>query len=190
MLLLQIVSALLFLLNKFYVYKKKTIGWIFGIFGTIVIAIYFYLQMIWQHRGNLWIMIVYDIALFFLMVYGYLVLSSIKNVQLNIFLKRWNLLFKIIVVLITFITCLILLFQAINEQLIFLQFFSTLGGLIGTLLLTFNKKSTNKIGWAVYFLTRLIITDLMLKTGSPFIAICQIFSAIVAIFGLKNEFKK
>jgi hypothetical protein len=30
----------------------------------------------------------------------------------------------------------------------------------------------------------------MWETGSPFIAICQIFSAVVAILGLRNELRK
>ena len=73
MLTLQIVSALLLFLNKYFIRRKKAIGWIYGIIGAIVITIYFYLQMVWQHKANLWIMVVLDIALVILMSYGYIV---------------------------------------------------------------------------------------------------------------------
>ncbi len=190
MLLLQIISALLLLLNKFYVFKQKTIGWTFGIWGTVAITIYFYLQMILQNIGNLWIMIVYDIALLFLMIYGYLVSSSIKNKHLYGVLKKWNLVFKISVISVTSITCFILLIQAVTAKLVLVQFFSVLGGLLGTLLLAFNTRATNKTGWVTYFFTHCLVTYLMFETNSPFIAACQIFSAIVAVFGLRNELRK
>lgn len=190
MLLLQVTSALLLLLNKFYVFKKKTIGWTFGIWGTVAITIYFYLQMVLQDKGNLWIMVVYDCALLILMVYGYLLSSSAHNFGLSEVLKKWNLLFKIGVAAITITICLVLLFQALTANLIIIQFLSAAGGLIGTLLLAFNTKGTNTIGWIFYAMTHCLVTYLMFETGSPFIAICQIFSAIVAILGLINELRK
>ncbi len=189
MLVLQILSALLLLLNKFYVYKKKTIGWTFGIWGTVSITIYFYLQMVLQHKLNLWIMVVYDIALLFLMIYGYLVSSSFHNSFLSEKLKRWDLLFKSLVVSITGLVCLVLMIKAINAELVIVQFLSAVGGLIGTLLLAFHRKSLNKAGWVTYFLTHVLVTYLMFETGSPFIAICQILSAVVALLGLRNELR-
>lgn len=192
MLALQVLSALLLLLNKFYVYRKKTVGWIFGIFGTVAITIYFYLQMILENRGNLWIMIVYDVALLFLMIYGYLVSSSAKNkdVRLNDFLKKWNLRFKITISALTTAVCLFMLVQALTANLVVIQFLSAVGGLLGTLLLAFNTRATNIIGWITYLITHGIVTYLMMETGSPFIALCQIFSAIVAILGIRNELRK
>lgn len=190
MILLQIISALLLLLNKYYVFKKKTIGWTFGILGTVAITIYFYLQMIWEDKGNLWILVVYDCALLVLMIYGYLLSSTAHNFGLSKVLKKWNLVFKIGVAAITITICLVLLFQALTANLIVIQFLSAIGGLIGTLLLAFNNKGTNILGWILYAVTHCIVTYLMWETGSPFIAICQIFSAIIAILGLKNELRK
>ncbi|MCE9585527.1 nicotinamide mononucleotide transporter [Candidatus Nomurabacteria bacterium] len=188
MLALQIISALLLLLNKYFVFKKKTIGWSLGILGTITITIYFYLQMVLEDRGNLWIMVVYDVALIFIMIYGYLVSSSVKKHNLNKVLKKWNLIFKIVIFTITTVVCIFFLIQAINENLVLIQFFSVLGGLVGTIFLALNKKTVNIIGWISYLFTHLLVTYLMIETGSPFIAICQIFSAAVAFAGMRNEF--
>ncbi|HRH30980.1 MAG TPA: nicotinamide mononucleotide transporter [Candidatus Paceibacterota bacterium] len=189
MLALQIISALLLLLNKYYVRKKKTIGWSLGIWGTVSITIYFYLQMVLQNKGNLWIMIVYDIALICLMIYGYL-LSSSKNNKLSNLLRKWNVVFKFVVSFVTIVVCVFLLIQAVSANLIVIQFLSAIGGLVGTLLLAFNTKSTNKIGWVVYFFTHLIVVYLMIETDSVFIAICQVFSAWVAVLGFRDELKK
>jgi hypothetical protein len=190
MLVLQIISALLLLLNKFYVFKKKTIGWTFGIWGTVAIIIYFYLQMVLQNKGNLWIMVVYDCALLLLMVYGYLLSSGTNNFGLRKILSRWDLPFKFGIVTITTVVCIFLLSQALTANLIVLQFLCAAGGLIGTLLLAFNTKGTNTVGWIFYTVTHCLVTYLMWETGSPFIAICQIFSAVVAILGLRNELRK
>lgn len=190
MLVLEVVSALLLLLNKIFVRKKKTIGWVFGILGTIMVTLFFYLQMVWEHKGNLWIMVVYDIALFFLMVYGYLVSSSVKNPPREAFLKKWNVVFKLIVVSITTLVCLIFLIQAITANLVFVQFFGALGGLVGTLLLAFHKSLTNKIGWICYLFAHLFVTYLMFKNDSVFFAICQIISAGISVLALRDEIGK
>jgi hypothetical protein len=187
MLALQILSAILLLLNKYFVFKRKTIGWTFGIWGTIAITIYFYLQMILEDQGNLWIMIVYDVAIIFLMIYGYLVSVSDNNTHLAEIFKKHSLLFKVVIVSITFIVCLGLLVQAINANLVIIQFLSAVGGLAGTLLLAFNKRISSITGWVFYFFTHLIVVYLMLETGSPWIAICQVLSAIISIAGFKKE---
>lgn len=192
MLVLQILSALLLLFNKIFVFKKKTIGWTFGIFGVIVITIYFYLQMILEHKPDLWIMIVYDCALFVLMVYGYIVTHSNEQVKLRKTLLRYGVAFKAIVVSITTFVCLFLLAKAAgaDKMLKVVQFFSAIFGLIGTLLLAFNTRISNCFGWVSYFLAHCFVTYLMLQTDSPFIAFCQIVSAGVSYFGIKNELRK
>lgn len=189
MLVLQIFSALLLLFNKVFVYKKKTIGWILGILGAVFVTIYFYFQMLLQHNLNLWIMIIYDIALFFLMVYGCLVSTSKQNPKLHSFLEKNGLTFKIIVATLTIAVCSYLLIEAMLAKIIVVQFFSALGGLVGTLLLALHKKTTNKIGWVVYFITHIITTYLMFKTDSPFIAWCQIASAIVSVLAFVKEYE-
>lgn len=189
MLTLQIISALLLLFNKIFVYKKKTIGWIFGMIGAVVVTIYFYCQMLLQHNLNLWIMIIYDIALFFLMVYGCLVSASKQYPKLHSFLEKNGLVFKAIVAILTIVVCTYLLIEAMLAKIIVVQFLSALGGLVGTLLLALHKKTTNKIGWVVYFLTHVITTYLMFKTGSPFIAWCQIASAGVSVLAFVREVK-
>lgn len=187
MLLLQVLSALLLLLNKFFVFQKKTIGWILGMFGTVAITIYFYIQMTFEHKGNFWIMIVYDIALFFLMMFGYIISLSKANVILNNKLKKWNVPFKVVTVTITICVCFFLLLQALTANLVMIQFLSSFGGLMGTLFLAFNTRKTNQIGWVFYCITHCIVTYLFFKTDSPFLAVCQIASAIISVFGLHNE---
>lgn len=187
---LEIISALLLLLNKIFVRKKKTIGWTFGIWGTIFVSLFFYLQMVWEHKGNLWIMVVYDIALFLLMVYGYMVASSVNNPKRKDFLKKWNLEFKLSVCFLTAGVCVFLLIKAITADMIFIQFLGTLCGLVGTLLLAFDKGLTNKIGWLCYVSMNLLVAYLMFKNNSYFFMTCQVISAIISFFGLTDELSK
>lgn len=190
MLALQIISALLLFFNKFFVRRKKPIGWIFGILGAIVITIYFYLQMVLQNKPNLWIMIVLDIALVFLMSYGYMIASSKENSNVKKLLKEWNVLFKGFVVVITIFVCSLFLIKAIASTLVVTQFLFAVGSMFGTLLLAFDKKVTNIIGWYLYFMAHVILTYTMFKTDSPVLALFQILSAIIAIEGVYKEIKK
>lgn len=190
MLVLQIFSALLLFLNKYYVRKKKAIGWIFGVLGAIVITIYFYLQMKLQHKANLWIMVVLDIALVVLMTYGYLIARAKDGNRIKDLLKKWNVLFKGIVLIVTVFVCVLLLIQAITAQLVVIQFIFAVTSLFGTLLLAFDKKVSNITGWILYLIGHSACTYLMFKTDSPIIAIFQILSALVAIDGIVREVRK
>jgi hypothetical protein len=152
MLILQILSALLLFLNKFYVRRKKAIGWVYGILGAIVVTVYFYLQMVLQHQSNLWIMVVMDIALVILMTYGYIVNRSKKGDRFKDLLKKWNVLFKTIVIIVTILVCGLFLVEAISSSLVILQFVFAVGSLSGTLLLAFDKRLTNIIGWVFILL--------------------------------------
>ena len=185
MLVLQIISALLLFLNKYYVRREKAIGWIYGILGAIAITIYFYFQMILQHKENLWIMVVLDIALVFLMSYGYLIAAEKKGI-----FKKWNVLVKAIIVSITIFVCMLLLFEALTSKLVLVQFFFAITLMFGTLLLAFKKKTTNIIGWVLYLVASIICTYIMIKTDSYIIAFFQILSGLVAIDGIVKETKK
>ncbi len=190
MITLQIISALLLLLNKFFVFRKKTIGWTFGIWGTIAITLYFYLQMILLHKGDLWIMIVYDIALFFLMVYGYLISSSTTSIALKVWLKKHGLKIKKIIASVTTIVCLFLLYRASQTtSILVVQLLGAVTGLIGTLLLAINTNLSNKIGWISYFIAHCLVTYFAIKTDSPALAICQVASAIISLMGFWNELR-
>lgn len=189
MLTLQILSALFLFLNKYYIRKKNPIGWIHGIIGAIVITVYFYLQIIYEHK-NLWIMIVLDVALVVLMTYGYLLNRSNQNEHLKSIFKKWNITFKVIVLIITISVCSLFLIEAITSGLVMMQFFFSVGSLFGTLLLAFDKKVSNIIGWLLYVMAHAIITYVMFKTGSPIIAIFQILSIFVAVDGIIKEIKK
>ncbi|MFA7315724.1 MAG: nicotinamide mononucleotide transporter [Candidatus Paceibacterota bacterium] len=189
MVVIQFLAALLLFLNKFYVRRKKAIGWIYGIIGAAVITLYFYLQMVLQHKANLWIMVVLDIALIVLMTYGYLIARSKEGDRLKGFLKEWNVLFKGIVLVITIFVCSLFLIEAIASTLVLTQFLFAVGSLFGTLLLAFNKKVTNIIGWVLYFVAHVILTYTMFKTDSPILAVFQILSALIAIDGISKELK-
>lgn len=190
MLTIQIISAILLLLNKIYLRQKKAISWIYGIVGMIMLAVYFYLQMILQHKENLWILIVLNIALVALMSYGYLVAMAENSHNLKRILKNWNIIFKIIVIIITISVCSLLLVKAINSQLVIAQFIFAVTVLVGTLLLALNKKITNIYGWALYFIAHTVCTYIMLKTNSPVIAGIQMVSAFIALDGIRAELKK
>ncbi len=190
MVVLQLVSALLLFLNKFYVRRKKAIGWIYGILGAAVITLYFYLQMVLQHKANLWIMVVLDIALVVLMTYGYLIARSKDGGNVKNLLKKWNVLFKTFVLIITIFVCSLFLIEALTSILVLTQFIFALCSLFGTLLLAFDKKVTNVIGWCLYFIAHIILTYTMFKTDSPILAIFQILSVVIAIEGIFKELKK
>lgn len=190
MLVLQIFSALLLFLNKFFVRRKKPIGWIFGILGAIVITIYFYLQMVLQNKPSLWIMIVLDVALVFLMSYGYMIASSKENSSIQKLLKEWNILFKSFVVTITIFVCSLFLIKAIASPLVVTQFIFAVGSMFGTLLLAFDRRVTNIIGWYLYFMAHVVLTYTMFETDSPILAVFQILSALIAIEGVYKEIKK
>jgi len=190
MLVLQLLSALLLFLNKFYVRRKKAIGWIYGIIGAAVITLYFYLQMVLQHKANFWIMVVLNIALVVLMTYGYLIARSKEGDRLKSLLKKWNVLFKGIVLVITVSVCSLFLIEALTSTLVLTQFLFAVGSLFGTLLLAFDKRITNSIGWGLYFVAHVILTYTMFKTDSPILAVFQILSALIAIEGIYKEFKK
>ncbi|MCU0660292.1 MAG: nicotinamide mononucleotide transporter [Candidatus Pacebacteria bacterium] len=190
MLVLQIFSALLLFLNKYYVRKKKAIGWFYGIIGAAVITLYFYLQMKLQHKANLWIMVVLDVALVVLMTYGYLIARAKDGNRIKDLLKKWNVLFTAIVLIVTVFVCVLLLVQVITAQLVVIQFIFAVTSLFGTLFLAFDKKASNIIGWILYLIGHSVCTYLMFKTDSPIIAVFQILSALVAIDGIVREAKK
>lgn len=190
MLVLQILSALLLFLNKYYVRQKKAIGWVYGILGAIIITFYFYLQMVWQHKANLWIMVVLDIALVILMSYGYLIAVANEGDRIKDLLKRWNVLFKSVVIILTIFVCSLFLIEAIASNLVIIQFIFAVGSMFGTLLLAFDKKVTNIFGWILYIIAHAVCTYLMFKTDSPIIAIFQILSILVAFDGINKELKK
>lgn len=189
MLILQIISATLLLLNKFYVQKKNVIGWAYGILGTIAIALYFYFQMIVQHKTNLWIMVMFNIVLVPLMSYGYFVARTKKDSLWAKRLRKYNVPFKFLVMVITISVCSVFLVKAIVSQLIILQFIFACTLLFGTLLLAFDTNLTNIAGWILYFIGPCILTYVMIKTDSYIIAILQVMSAGIAIKGIYNETK-
>ena len=176
MLALQSLSALLLHLNKIFVFRKKSIGWIFGMIGAVVITIYLYLQMKYAHAPDFWITIVYDCALFVLMTYGYLVFPSANKGKLRAVLQRWNLPFKIIVSVFTSAICVYILITGVRSSLQNTQFLSTIFGLIGTLLLAFNTKRSNIAGWICYLLAHSLVMYFTFPLGFYAIAVSQIAS--------------
>jgi len=86
MMILQISSAVLMFLNKVFVFQKKPVGWMLGIIGTIILTLYFLLQMWFEHKMNLWILVVMDGSLVVLMTYGY-VISRNKENKAGVFLN-------------------------------------------------------------------------------------------------------
>lgn len=190
MLVLQILSALLLLLNKFYLRKKNPIGWLYGIFGATIIAIYFYLQMVLENKPNLWILVVFDIALIVLMFYGYLVAKTSSLKKLQTIFKKFGLLFKVLVIFLSICVSAFLFIQSSRSTLVFSQFIFASATLFGALLLAFDKKKTNIIGWFLYFISHVLCVDLMIKTDSYIIAVFQILSAFIAINSMYLEYKR
>ncbi len=190
MLTLQIISALLLLLNKYYLRKNNSIGWIYGIFGATIVNIYFYLQMVLENKSSLWILIIFDFALIILMVYGYLVAKTNSYKNLQAFFKRFGLLFKIVVVILSISVSAFLFVQSSRSALIFSQFVFASTALFGTLLLAFGKRKTNIIGWFLYFISHTLCIDLMIKIDSYVIAVFQVLSALIAIDSMYREYKK
>ena len=130
---LQIISAILLLLNKIFLIKSpKWLGWVCGILGVIFINI-FYFRIIAEQKSNLWIMIVSNSALIFLMFYGLLVVLIKGKKILENLLEKYNIFFKIVVISITFIICIFLFIKLIKAELVIVQFIYSASVLFGTL---------------------------------------------------------
>ena len=177
------ISAILLLLNKYFVFKGKRIGWVFGMIGALLVNVYFYLEMVEKSKYNLWIMIVYDFALFVLMLYGYIVSSEsyLKEV-----LKKWNFRLKLGVSFFTLSICVFLLFKTLQADMIVIQFISALCGLVGTLLIAIGTRVSTVLGWLSYLVAHLSVTYLTWKMGDFVFATCQIASAIISVIALKK----
>jgi hypothetical protein len=186
MFLLQASSSLVLLLNKWLVYKDQPNGWLYGITGAIVISGYFYLQMIWQHQPNLWIMIVYDIALVIIMGYGYAVAKSTTGGWWHTALLRWNVRLKVFVAFTALSVCSFLFYEAVAANLVLLQFLTASGGLLGSLCLAFKKRTANLMGWSLYVMAHCTCVMLALQTSSPILAITQVASGIIAVMGIRK----
>lgn len=191
MLTLQIISAVLLLLNKWFLARSpKTLGWICGIVGVIILTIYLYIQMIFGHKANLWIMIINNLALIPLMFYGFMVVVAKEKSHLKSFLEKWNIAFKIIVISITLSVCLFLLIELISAELVIIQFIFTISSLSGTLLLAFNEKVSNMFGWGSYLITHSLSAYTMFQISALIFGISQILSCAFALYGIYQEIKK
>ncbi len=184
----EFATALLLLINKFYLLKKNPVGWIFGIAGSICMIVYFNLLMFEQMK-DLSILVVNGIAMLILMFYGCLIAYS-KKPNYKKVLEKYGYIFKVTVVSITITVCLLLLIGALNEHLIFIQFFSVSFALIGTLLMAIGTKKTLPVGWFLYIVTHILSIYFMLSLGAWLIIANQTISLCIAILGLKNEIRK
>ena len=193
MIVFEIFCAILLLFNKIFLFsrkaKKKTIGWIFGIVGVFFTAIYFYRRIQIEHEPKFWVSVIYNIAAFFIMGYGYLVSTSLNKKKLHDFLERYDIFFKVTIVLIALGISVYLVYEAIQANLVILQFCSSIGGFAGTLLLALHRKKTNKIGWVCYFFTHLNSMYLMYIVHSRYYAIGQVISAVISVFAFLREFE-
>ena len=83
-----------------------------------------------------------------------------------------------------------LFIQSSRSTLMFSQFVFASSTLFGALLLAFDKKKTNIIGWLLYFISHVLCVDLMIKTDSYVIALFQILSALIAMNSMYLEYKR
>jgi len=90
----------------------------------------------------------------------------------------------------TIIVCVILLIEAIAAKLVIVQFVFMVTALCATLLLAFDNKVTNIIGWILYIVGHILCTYIMHETDSPWIAVFQLLSIPVAIAGIQKELRK
>lgn len=187
----EIFSASLLLLNKlFLVWYSKVLGWICGIIGIISLSLFLYLQMVLEHKTNLWIMIVSNLSSSILMFYGLLIVLASNKSLLKVKLEEWNLVLKFIVITLTIIVCVFLLIKVITADLVVIQFILSTTSLLGTLSLAFNRKTTNIIGWVLYAITNILSAYVMFKINSPIVFWGQILSIPFAGYGIILESKK
>jgi hypothetical protein len=187
---LEIVVGTVLLLNKIFVFFKRPIGWVFGMMGMPLAVTYLYFNMTRVNWGSIDMMIISHITLFVLMTYGYMIYSKETDERIRRVLKRWDRIFKVVVVSITIIVTYNLLLDGISKNFVLIQFMVGATGLVGTLLLAFNTNIFNIFGWLFYVLCHSISTVLMYQTDSDFIAIGQALSALVAFAGLIQQIVK
>ncbi len=201
--LLQTVSGILALYNKIlinnWIYEKyspflkrnlpknlttKSFGWMSGILAVILTTIYFFTK-----NQDFKVMIVYNYALITLLFYGYIIVKveESQDLKKQKILRYWEMKLKVIVITLTIITCLWILTREESNPVRIIQFYATVFGLTGTLLLSLKK---NVIGWILYFITHLLSAYAMIKNDSLIICVFQIISAIVAIFGILHKENK
>lgn len=190
MLLLEIISSLLLLFNKYFVFLKKPFGWLLGIFGLLGTVFYFYLRMKHEGKDDLWIMEVHNSTLVIIMIYGYLIATAHRNPRTFHFLKKWNVRFKAMLSVIAVGICTYLLIEAVSSGFLYMQFLTMVLGLAATLLVAFDTNKSNLIGWLVYLGAHIASTQVMFQADTPYLAVGQMLSGVVAILGFLNELKK
>jgi|GEM_PF-4945801 len=195
LLVLQVLSGAFFFLNKLFLLLKKPIGWICGIAGASIIIVYFYCQMIWQDRPNLWILIILDFALIFLNSYGYVTDPAKRTTMLGKVLAKpvLSLIVKAVVIKLSLSVCFLVLTKGLHSaesRLEVLQFAAAVLFLLGTLLRAFNTRKTNSAGWLMYFLAHMPFMYVLYMTGSPPLVFFQALSLVVALLGICSERKK
>ncbi|MCX6757519.1 MAG: hypothetical protein NTZ44_01385 [Candidatus Nomurabacteria bacterium] len=186
---LQILSSIFLLANKYFWLKRKPSGWIHGIIGMIILTVCLYIQMVFKNESNLWIMIVSNLTAIPVMMYGYLIAVTKNGSRFENLLNRWNLTFKIIVIVLTFFVCILILIEAITTSLLIIQFILTSMASIGTLLLAFNKRFTNMSGWILFLLTHILSAYTMFEVHASVLAWCQVISCFFALVGVYQEAK-
>ncbi len=213
---LQIISSILLLLQKIFMILKEDIiskssflkkltsilpinawAWIVGIFGIIALSACLYLQTIIENRSDLWIMVFSNSASAPIMCYALLVVLAKEGSSWKGFLEKWNITFKIIMIILTISVCIMLFIRAFTVDLdvlsvkqrvsLILQLALSATSLLGTLFLAFNKRKSSMTGWGLYAVTHVMSATVMFMVGSPILGVCQIASIPFAYIGIMQQ---
>ncbi len=163
---LQIVTTLLSLVHKVFLLRNdKRVAWIVGIVAGIISVIYFYAVQLYVFSGL-------EIGLLVLMGYG-LTGKSKKSISDTI-------------QALTGILCLTLTYFSFSGVLTILEGVSSVGAVFGVYFLAHNRDRT---GWIIWVFTHLLIVYVTLEKGQQFFVAYQVFSLIIAIYGVVKSCK-
>ncbi len=165
---MEIVVAVVFFVNKFFLLVDRKDGWLWGAVGCLLAIVYFYLI-------HLFVYMVMDVGLVILMTYGYLKKDAKRPmVELTIQIT-------------SAVVMIIMAYCAFNGMLTVLELVSAMGMLIGTYLLSHEKV---RIGWILYAITGVLAVFVCIEKYQQVLVVFQICQVVFALFAIFGEQRK
>ncbi len=164
---LENTVVLLSFIHKVFLLKAdRKIAWITGIIASIVSIYYFYVIGLNIYSGL-------EVGLVILMGYG-----LVKNKTTRI---------EDLINLFTGVLCLILAYLSFVGLLTMFEMISSVSALLGIYFLAHNK---DKLGWSIWIATYLMTTWVVYEKGQMVMVVYQLFSLILAVYGLNKSYSK
>ncbi len=177
---IQFTGSVALYYNKRHVRDQTPSGWLLAIVGLLILAI-----PVWQK--HFYVAFASHMGMALLAIYGYAVaIKAIHKLK-----KSIDIALKICVVTLTLCMCGYLAYATWTmSNFTVMQLIQSGSGLLGSLLLAFNKPKMSKFGWSSYILSHAASSTYMFQSELYIISFFQVLSIFVAIDALKNLNKK